>query len=242
MSVTTLNMTTLDGGVIIKKGGGGGATINNQDKVVDITENGTTEVVADGGYTGLGKVTINTEVSGGGGADLEGEYFLAKPNGRYWKFSFSPPPSNQYVDPNSLSTEQLEALLRFCEQFEPLSVVYGAAVCNAGVPLNAQLRVDGVAGVTARICRMSAMLNSTDIGIYEFNSCFLSVWKECSVKTSTVTENVPFHEYDLVSLIKQLASMNGAEITDEQVMMMFESQFMLIPATEEEYKAARREN
>lgn len=47
-------------------GDGGGTPINNQDKVVDITENGTTEVVADGGYTGLGKVTINTEVSGGG--------------------------------------------------------------------------------------------------------------------------------------------------------------------------------
>ena len=42
-----------------------GVPINNQDKVVDITENGTTEVVADGGFTGLGKVTINTEVSGG---------------------------------------------------------------------------------------------------------------------------------------------------------------------------------
>jgi surface protein len=69
MNTTTLNMTTLDGGIIIKRGeGGGGVTINNQDKVVDITENGTTEVVADGGYTGLGKVTINTEVSGGGGS------------------------------------------------------------------------------------------------------------------------------------------------------------------------------
>jgi surface protein len=79
MNTTTLNMTTLDGGRIIKRGEGGGVTINNQDKVVDITENGTTEVVADGGYTGLGKVTINTEVSGGsskpkwtGHADAEG--------------------------------------------------------------------------------------------------------------------------------------------------------------------------
>ena len=72
MNTTTLNMTTLDGGVIIKKGGGG-ATINNQDKVVDITENGTTEVVADSEFTGLGKVTINTEVSGGesGGSTIE---------------------------------------------------------------------------------------------------------------------------------------------------------------------------
>jgi surface protein len=54
-----------------------GVPINNQDKVVDITENGTTEVVADGGYTGLGKVTINTEVEGAkpkwtGHADAEG--------------------------------------------------------------------------------------------------------------------------------------------------------------------------
>ena len=77
MNTTTLNMTTLDGGVIIKKGGGGGVPIQNQDKVVDITENGTTEVVADGGFTGLGKVTINTEVEGAkpkwtGHADAEG--------------------------------------------------------------------------------------------------------------------------------------------------------------------------
>lgn len=67
MSIISLNTIGLDGNIIIKKGGGGGGVrINNQDKVVDITENGTTEVVADGGYTGLGKVTINTEVSGGG--------------------------------------------------------------------------------------------------------------------------------------------------------------------------------
>ena len=48
---------------------GGGVTINNQEKSVDITENGTTEVVADAGFTGLSKVSINVNVptSGGGG-------------------------------------------------------------------------------------------------------------------------------------------------------------------------------
>ena len=65
MNTILLNTINLDGGAIIKKGGGG-IPIHNQDKVVDITENGTTEVVADDGYTGLGKVTINTEVEGGG--------------------------------------------------------------------------------------------------------------------------------------------------------------------------------
>ena len=65
MGIIGLNAIGLDGNVVIKRGVSG-ETINNQDKVVDITENGTTEVVADDGYTGLGKVTINTEVSGGG--------------------------------------------------------------------------------------------------------------------------------------------------------------------------------
>lgn len=51
MNTTTLNMTTLDGGVIIKKG------------------------------------TAPAPPSGGeSGGQLEGEYYLAKPNGWYWKW------------------------------------------------------------------------------------------------------------------------------------------------------------
>lgn len=55
-----------------KKGGGGGTPINNQNKNITITENGTTSVSADAGYTGLGTVGITTNVSGG--ADLS-QYF-----------------------------------------------------------------------------------------------------------------------------------------------------------------------
>lgn len=118
-------MTTLDGGNVIKKGeGGGGTPINNQDKVVDITENGTTEVVADGGYTGLGKVTINTEVSGGGG-ELDGEYFLAKPNGKYKKIAFI----NGYVDPSDLSEDQLMAVA-FTASLQAYGFCYSGFICE----------------------------------------------------------------------------------------------------------------
>ena len=72
MNIAKMNIAGLDGGVIIKKGGGGGVTIKNQEKSVDITENGTTEVTADSGFTGLSKVVVNTNVasSGGGGSDM----------------------------------------------------------------------------------------------------------------------------------------------------------------------------
>ena len=63
MNVKYLNTANLDTN-IIKKGGSssGGVTINNQDKTVEITENGSTEVVADSGYTGLGKVSVKTNI------------------------------------------------------------------------------------------------------------------------------------------------------------------------------------
>ena len=72
MNKVLLNNANLDGGNIIVKGGSsssGGVTINNQDKFVDIVENGSTEVVADAGFTGLGRVSVNVNVPTGGGGD-----------------------------------------------------------------------------------------------------------------------------------------------------------------------------
>ena len=45
-----------------KQAGGGGSEINNQDKNVTITTNGSSTITADSGYTGLGTVGITTNV------------------------------------------------------------------------------------------------------------------------------------------------------------------------------------
>ena len=39
-----------------------GSTINNQNKNINITQEGTTQVTYDSGYTGLGTVNINTQI------------------------------------------------------------------------------------------------------------------------------------------------------------------------------------
>ena len=72
MNTILLNTVSLDGGTIIKKGsGGGGVTIKNQEKSLEITENGVTEVAPDSGFTGLSKVVVNTNVASSGGGATE---------------------------------------------------------------------------------------------------------------------------------------------------------------------------
>jgi hypothetical protein len=65
------------------KAASSGVSIKNQDKSVEITENGVTELTADSGYTGLGKVTINSNVQSGGSASGDApdmRYFLNDSN------------------------------------------------------------------------------------------------------------------------------------------------------------------
>lgn len=59
---------------LLGKNAGGGSQPVLQSKEIEITENGTTNVVADSGYDGLSEVEVTTNVSSGGGE----EYFLSQ--------------------------------------------------------------------------------------------------------------------------------------------------------------------
>lgn len=61
--MNTIKLNTIgDSPVVVKKG----SQVQSQEKTVEITENGTTEVVPDSGYA-LSKVTVNTNVESSGG-------------------------------------------------------------------------------------------------------------------------------------------------------------------------------
>lgn len=64
--MNTIRLNTIgDSPIIIKKG----SQVQSQEKTVEITENGTTEVVPDSGFFALKKVNLNVNVQGGGGGD-----------------------------------------------------------------------------------------------------------------------------------------------------------------------------
>ena len=68
--MNTIKLNTIgDSPVVVKKG----SQVQSQEKTVEITENGTTEVVPDSGYA-LSKVTVNTNVESSGSS----EYIFVK--------------------------------------------------------------------------------------------------------------------------------------------------------------------
>lgn len=72
--MNTIKLNTIgDSPVVVKKG----SQVQSQEKTVEITENGTTEVVPDSGYA-LSKVTVNTNVESSGESTMEYVAFNAE--------------------------------------------------------------------------------------------------------------------------------------------------------------------
>lgn len=156
MNTTTLNMTTLDGGIIIKRGEGGGGT----------------------------------PTPPSGGDVLEGEYFLAKPNGKYKKITFI----NGYVDSSKLSEDQLMAMLVIAN-VQSQGFCYSGFVCTAGSGngLNKQNFVEGPILLACKIGKgvymwqVATSDDNTATDDYELNDGTCFAWEERDVSHQGVT-------------------------------------------------------
>lgn len=220
-----------------------------QDKTVEIASNGTTLVTPDEGFTALGKVSVNVNVptSGGGGTELEGEYFLAKPNGRYWKFTFMPEGHKLRIE--DFETSQIDAMIQAYAFLLQMQCISGAAVSTEDASLtDIEAQADGFYNIGSRINGTLEALKSYKQGYdydpFEFNDGFLRVWRECDIKSNPPVEiqGFSFNNVSLIELMKETARLHGMEITDDEAIPLLEQSFMITPATEEEYKYWRLED
>lgn len=188
---------------------------------------------------------------GSGGGELEGEYFLAKPNGRYWKFTFMPEGDHLRIE--NFEPSQIEVMSQVYDFLLKLQNVYGAAVSSDDIGYDTEyLRLDGFYNIGVRMNGTFKAIKNYKNG-YEynkvyFNEGFLRVWKEADIKSNPPAE-LDFGGVvlppcsNLVEFVKRVCAIGqGIELTDDEAISFIEQMFMLIPATEEEYKRWRFED
>jgi hypothetical protein len=175
--------------------------------------------------------------AGGGGADLEGEYFLAKPNGRYWKSKFATMLIGKYPVINNyngqvFTDEQLEILYGYCTLFALFG--YTATYDYGGSPSSGiEVILHSPSEVSKRAGIDQIGLNRYKNGETTFVDCMGS-WQECNVRTVIAGGNF---EGGLVDFIRLAFGSEIGEMTDDELLTFISEMFMLEQITKEEYES-----
>jgi hypothetical protein len=202
--------------------------IKTQDKEIEITSNGTTEITPDTGFTALNSVSVNVNVPQSGGTELDGEYYLAKPSGKYWKFTCADYHLHggvnvPFIDIRNLTDEECQALINVFYLLQ--CVVYSAVCASEGIPF------DGSDLITPSfIHAIIRVFEDTDSIKNRDNSYALGAFQDCSGEV----EGIKFN--GLINLIQVMMSMTeGIEVSEEEAILMISEMFMLEQISKEEY-------
>jgi hypothetical protein len=181
-------------------------------------------------------------ISGGsGGGELEGEYFLAKPNGRYWKLNFIEDESGRlYLNWDGLNEEQQTILPDLYMQILGyLSSVYtcvGEKVIQGGmVPPNGIYYE--TYGKVQSILGYSAARMTFDSNRFDLFGCF--AWQEAYPNLpSELVEVLPkgVEITGIFDYVKFIMESDGQILSDDEVYALMSEMFMIEPITKEEYE------
>lgn len=211
-----------------------------QTKDIDVTENGVIEVTPDEGYLGLAKVNVNIEVPTGGGNSggaLEGEYYLAKPNGRYWKSKLSYMMRDKYpvieIYPSlTLTDEEIDVLYAYCYLFQQFG--YTATYDDGGIPIDGSwVLLKSPVEVSQRTGHDSETINSYLQGQTNWSS-LMGAWQECSIISGGLTGGM---EVSLVDMVRMEMGEEAANMSDDEIIALISEMFMLEQVTKEEYES-----
>ena len=209
-----------------------------QTKDIDVTENGVIEVTPDEGYLGLAKVNVNVEVPTGGnsGGELEGEYYLAKPNGRYWKSKLSHMMRDKYpvieIYPSlTLTDEEINVLYTYCYLFQYFG--YTAIYDDGGIPFDgSDVLLKSPAEVSQRTIHDVATIDSYLQGQTNYSS-LMGAWQECSI----ISSSIGGMEVSLVDMLRMEMGEEAANMSDDEIIALISEMFMLEQVTKEEYES-----
>lgn len=206
---------------------------NVQSKSVKITENGTTTITADAGYGSMDKVNVTVEVAGSGdGPALEGDYYLAKPTGRYWKFTCADTHLQggvhiPYVDLDEFTEEEITNLYNTFQLIP--AITYSVVCASSGMPAN------GSYIVSKSFIEALIRVYEDGIALSKSNHDYgyiIGAFQECTGEL----EGIKFN--GLIDIIQTMLLMTeGIEISEEEAIAMIHDVFMLEQITKEEFES-----
>lgn len=167
-----------------------------------------------------------------GGTDLEGDYYLAKPTGRYWKFTCADTHLQggvhiPYVYLRDRVKEEISALYNTF-QFLPVTT-YSVVCASPGIPLN------GSWVVSQSFIQAIIRVYEDSIALSESNHNYgyiIGAFQECTGEL----EGMKFN--GIIDIVQTMLLMTeGIEISEEEAIAMIHDVFMLEPITKEEYES-----
>ena len=151
--------------------------------------------------------------SGGGGTELEGDYFLAKANEYYWK------PNLPLVEKMTWDMPEYQVYTDFCTAFNQIGAAFEG------------VRFDGVRGGYKDVNYLLQKHYSASLN----DSAMLT--PIIAVRESDI-DNPNFGKYrSLVELYQAIAEQQGTPMTEEEVVALLEEQLHLTRITKEEYES-----
>lgn len=219
--MNTIRLNTIgDSPVVVKKG----SQVQSQEKTVEITENGTTEVVPDAGYA-LSKVTVNTNVESSGSAE--------RGNGWYWQIITHDEATNLETD-EALRNKVANALRNiygcysavFYRSYENVSdkIIADVAHCSYQAALWA-----------VRLSNYSSIPEGTSLN---WNNDLPIAFEECAF-VNTIGGDSGYAKwgslFDLMSYV--YATQGGGELSEDAFISLMQQQIGITRISKEEYEA-----
>lgn len=171
----------------------------------------------------------------GGGSELEGEYFLAKPNGRYWKSKLARMERGKYPSVMELKSNfteaQLESLVVCAEIFAYCA--FSAIGDRGGIPSSGyEVFYESPNRVAARCATDVNSIYSTDDRV-----ALLGAWQECGFTMLIPGMESVYVKNGLVDFMRLTAEGELDGVSDDEVLAMASEMLMIEQVTKEEYES-----